>query len=186
MTFKLTRAELTALGPCDLDAALALFGRRESVTARQALDAGATVSDLLWVLGALGRGDLCARFAIGEARAVAHLNSNPRVMAAIVAAERCLDDPSEENRDAAADAAWAAASEAAASTAARAAARAARAAGWAARAAAGGLGGRARLEALGAAWAAEAAGVTKDDQKERFLAIVEALDGPEIGPEETK
>jgi len=106
---RLTKDALIALKPCDLDDRLRLFGQRKSMTARQALDAGATVGDLLWVLGAVGRKDLCVRFALGCAQAVAHLSTDPRVEAALAATQAWLDDPSENNRLAAAAAAAAAA-----------------------------------------------------------------------------
>jgi hypothetical protein len=192
MTIKLTREHLTALDPCDLDVRLQLFGRRKSLTARQALDAGATVADLLWVLGKLGRKRECVLFALGCARAVAHLNTDPRVQGALDATQAWLDDPSEANRLAAAAAAARAAARAAdaayaAADAARAAAYAAAdAARTAAAAAAADAAADARAAADAAAWAAvyaartaasaaaDARAAADAAQRELFLQIVEA------------
>ena len=103
---RLTKAELTALDPCGLDDRLKLFGRRKSMDARQALEAGVSIDDLLWVAGSLGRKDLCVRYALACAQRVAHLNPDPRVQAALDATAAWIADPSEVNRDAARDAAW--------------------------------------------------------------------------------
>ena len=139
-TIKLTRDQVVALGPCSEDR-IPNFGRRKSMSAAQALEAGATIDDLLWVYGQLGRKDLCVKFALACAQRVAHLNPDPRVPAAIDAAAAWVADPSEENRAAAraaGDAAWAAwaaagaAGDAAAGAAAWAAAGAAARAAWAA------------------------------------------------------
>jgi len=136
-TIKLTRDQVVALGPCSEDR-IPNFGRRKSMSAAQALEAGATIDDLLWVAGQLGRKDLCVKFALACAQRVAHLNPDPRVPAAIDAAAAWVADPSEENRAAA-----------------RAAGDAARAAGdaWAAAWAAGAADGAAGA-AGDAAWAA--------------------------------
>lgn len=120
MTIKLTRAQVVALGPCS-ENRIPDFGRRKSMTAAQALEAGATIDDLLWVAGRLGRKDLIVHFALACAQRVAHLNPDPRVGGALGAAAAWVADPSEENRTAA----WAAG----------AAGAAARAAAWAAGAA---------------------------------------------------
>lgn len=113
MTYKLTKDELLAMDPCDRDEQLKLFGRRKSMTARQALDAGASVPDLLWVAGRMGLKRQCVQFVLACAQRTAHLNTDPRVQAALDAASKWLADPSEENRLAAADAARAAAARAA-------------------------------------------------------------------------
>ena len=104
----LTREQLIALDPCDMDERLKLFGRRKSMNAAQALKAGASIEDLLWVAGKLGRKDLCVRFALACAQRVAHLNPDPRAQAALDATAAWIADPSEENEDAAGDAARAA------------------------------------------------------------------------------
>lgn len=95
---KITREQLTDMRPCGLEARLALFGRRKSMTAKRALEAGASVRDVLWVVGRLGRKDLCVRFALACAQRVAYLTTDPRSAAALAAAQAWLDDPSEENR----------------------------------------------------------------------------------------
>ena len=149
----LTPAEVAALRPCSDRSHL--FGRRKKMNARQALEAGASIADLLWVADKLGRKDLCVRFALACAQRVAHMNPDPRVQAALDATARWLDDPTPENyaARAAARAAAGAAARAAAGAAAWAAAWAA--AGAAARAAAGAAARAAAWAAAGAAaWAA--------------------------------
>lgn len=114
----ITLDALLALGPCDAESRSTQFGRRKTMTAAQALKAGASVRDILWVAARMGRKDLCVRFALACARRVAHLSKDPRTQAALDAAQTWLGDPSEENRTAArrayADAADAAATYAAA------------------------------------------------------------------------
>lgn len=58
------------MGPCNFDARLALFGKRKTLTIREAFDAGATVKDLVWVANELGSRTLDARraLALGCAR----------------------------------------------------------------------------------------------------------------------
>lgn len=109
MTIKLTRDQLAAMHPCDADRRLTLFGRRKTMTARQALAAGATIGDLLWVAGRLGLKRECVQFALLCAQRTAHLNTDPRVQAAIDAARAWAESPTEENRLAARSAAAAAA-----------------------------------------------------------------------------
>ena len=104
----LTRAEAAALKPCSLDK-LDVFGDRDRLNAREALEAGASVDDLLWVAGQLGLKREIVQFTVAVAERVAHLNPDPRVKAALDAAQAWLDDPSEENRAAARAAAAAAA-----------------------------------------------------------------------------
>ena len=142
MTIKLTPVELAALGPCK--DYTHLFGRRRSMTATQAIKAGASLSDLLWVARRLGLKTQCVRFDLACAQRVAHFNPDPRVQAALDATQAWLDNPS----DITASAAWAAAWDAGAAGDAANAADAAWAA-WAARATAGVAGG-----AAGVAWAA--------------------------------
>ena len=148
---RLTRAQVVALGPCS-ESRIPKFGRRKTMTASQALDAGASVDDLLWVAGRLGRKDLCVRFALACAQRVAHLNPDARVQAALDATASWLADPTEENRAAAWAAAWAARAARAAWDASNAAAWAAGDAAWAARAARA-----AASNAWDAAWDARAA-----------------------------
>ena len=166
---KVTIEELRALNPCDLDARLALFGRRKALTVTQAVEAGATVEDILWVAGRLGHKERCVRFAVACARRVAHLNPDPRVKTALDATDAWLADPTPENAKAAAEAAaeatdaawvavWAAdAADAAASVAAAARAAAEAAADAAAEAAADAAPRAADAAAWAAVWAAWAA-----------------------------
>ena len=143
---RLTRAQVVALNPCS-ENHIPDFGRRKSMTASQALDAGTTIPNLLWVAGRLGRKDLCVRFALACAQRVAHLNPDARVQAALDATAAWLADPTDRNRAAA----WAAAR------------AAARAAAWAARAAdAAEAADTASWAADAAAWAARAADAAED------------------------
>jgi len=140
----MTLTQLRELEPCHLEHHEPLFEGKRSMTVRQALEAGVSIPDLLWVAGRLNLKSQIVAFVARVAREVAHLNSDPRVMAAIKAAEAWVREPSEGNREAAANAADAAraATRAAWAAAARAATRAAwataaaRAATWAALAAA--------------------------------------------------
>lgn len=76
---KITRAELAALEPCYLYERLQLFGRRKYLTASQALEAGATIEDILWVAGRLGLGVKCVEFAEACVKRVEHLrDASPR------------------------------------------------------------------------------------------------------------
>ena len=63
-----TLDDILALRPCDPDQRRALFADARTLTAREALERGATVRDLLWVAGRLGRKADCVRFAIACAR----------------------------------------------------------------------------------------------------------------------
>ena len=148
----LTLTQLRKLKLCHLERHELLFEGKRSVTVRQALEAGVSIPDLLWVAGKLDLKSQIVSFAARVAREVAHLNSDPRVMAAIEAAEAWVREPSEGNREAAARAAAAAA---AAADVAAATAWAAAGASWAARAAEGAA--RAAW-ADAATWAARAAG----------------------------
>jgi len=174
---RLSREELTALDPCDQDRRLALFGRRKYLTARLAMEAGATVSDLLWVAGRLGRKDLCVKFALACAQRTAHLNPDQRVQAALDATAAWLANPCEDTQSAAwsaAEAAWSAARSAEARSAAEAAwsaaARSAAEAAWsAARSAEARSAAEAAWSAAEAAWSAE-----QEEQKVIFLSIFDA------------
>jgi hypothetical protein len=98
---RLTRNQLIEFSPCDLEEHLAKFGKRKSLTARQALEAGFTVFDLLWVAGRLNLTLQCVAFAINCAEAVASFNPDPRGAAAIQAAKTCMANPTEKHRSAA-------------------------------------------------------------------------------------
>jgi len=173
---RLTREEALALRPCSTDK-VPDFGRKKYFTAKEALAAGVSIPDLLWVAGRLGLKRQCVEFALGEAQSVAYLNPDPRVQAAIDAGQACLANPTPETAYAAADAADAAnaaadaadaanaAADAAANAAADAAPETAYAAANAAANAANAAANAARAAANAAANAARAA------QRERFLAI---------------
>jgi hypothetical protein len=127
MTTTLSLDELRVFGPCDLDARVSLFADKDRLSVAEALDAGATVSDICWVAGKLGKTRECVQFALDCAKLVSHLNSDVRVQAALDATQAWLDNPSDAAAAAAVAAARAAraAARAAAYAAARAAARAA-------------------------------------------------------------
>lgn len=99
--YSITKEELEALNPCDLDERLKLFGGRERLTVAQALEAGATVDEVLWAAGRMGHKAECVRFAAACAESVAHLNPDARIRAAIQAAKACAESPTEENAKAA-------------------------------------------------------------------------------------
>jgi len=103
----LTLTQLRKLKLCHLERHEPLFKGKRSVTVRQALEADVSIPDLLWVAGKLDLKSQIVSFAARVAREVAHLNPDPRVMAAIEAAEAWVREPSEGNTEAAADAAWA-------------------------------------------------------------------------------
>ena len=121
----INKTDLLALKPCDPAQRAALFGRRKSLTAAQAFEAGATIRDVLWVLGKLGRKDLCIEFALQCAQRVAPLDKRGTAQPCIDATRAYVAEPTEENlaalrhrraaaADDAADAAYAAAAAAAA------------------------------------------------------------------------
>jgi hypothetical protein len=171
----ITRAQLEALQPCALDRRLTLFGKKRSLNVAQAFEAGATIRDVLWVLGRLGHKAICVEFAIGCAKRAQPAQPSAEALAAIRAAEAWLAEPTEGNaqrcRAAARAADWAAA-RAAAADAARAAdwaayaAAYAYAADWAADAAA-----YAAYAAADAAYAADAAVAERQAQREHLIAL---------------
>lgn len=133
MTIALTRDQALALKPCSATKVPKFTG---TMNAAQALEAGVSIDDLLWVAGKLGCKELCVDFALRCTQRVAHLNPDPRVRAALDATAAGLADPSEENKvsaraDGAAGAAWVAEAAARAAWVAEA-AEAAEAAAWAA------------------------------------------------------
>ena len=69
---RITLTALLALRPCDPDRLAPLFGKRKSLTVAQALDAGATVPDVLWVLAHAGHLPTVVAFAEACAARVAH------------------------------------------------------------------------------------------------------------------
>ncbi len=135
---KITRYQLIAMKPCDLDDRLKLFGpRRETLSAAQAFKAGVSISDLLWVAGRLGLRDQSVAFALACARRVAHLDKTGSAQRCIDATTAYWGDKSETNLKALREARRSAAADAAdADAAAYAAAAAAAAAAYAAYAAA--------------------------------------------------
>jgi hypothetical protein len=159
----LTLAQLRKLKPCDLEPHKPLFEGKHSVSVREALEAGVSISDLLWVAGELDLKPQIVTFAAKVAREVAHLNPDPRVMAAIEAAEAWVREPSESNREAAARAEGAAARAEGAVAWATLAARTTADAAAAARAAA-------RAAADAATWAADA-GLPEQRIREIFAEV---------------
>jgi len=97
MTCSLTKDALIAMKPCDLSDRIALFGKRQELTARQAFKAGASIRDLLWVAGKLGRKEECARFALACAQRVAKYDKSGTAQPCIDAANAYVADPSEVN-----------------------------------------------------------------------------------------
>lgn len=79
--------DLIDMQPCDLSKRLALFGERKRLTVRQALKAGASVSDILWVAGRLKLRDQIVEFAKRAAAEVAHLKDGSGRYAAAYAAD---------------------------------------------------------------------------------------------------
>ena len=154
MATTLSLDELRALRPCDLDARVSLFAGKDRLSVAEALDAGATISDICWVAGQLGKKRECVQLALDCAKLVSRLNPDARVQAALDAAQNWLDNPS----DAAAYAADAAYTYAAYTYAARADAAYA-AAAYAARAA---FAARAAYAYAAAAFAAAAAAYAAD------------------------
>ena len=64
MTYrKLSLAQVLAMSPCNRDNRHLLFAGKKTLTLRQAIKAGASISDLLWVAGKLRLGKECAEFA---------------------------------------------------------------------------------------------------------------------------
>jgi len=175
---KLTQQQVVDLKPCSLSK-IPNFGRFKSLSAKQALNLGVSIEDLLWVAGRIGRKDLCVQFALECAQRVVHYNSDLRVQAALDATQKWLDKPNETNtRAAEAAGAAARAAEAAAWAAGAAwaaeAARAAAEAAWAAGAA------WAAAWAAGAAWAAEAARAAAEAARAAAEAARAAAEAVEI------
>ena len=97
MSITVTKDQLAAMDPCDLDKRLALFGRRKAMNAKQAFAAGASIRDLLWVARRLGRKDLCIKFALACAQRVEHLNKSGKAKACNDATAAYLAEPSSDN-----------------------------------------------------------------------------------------
>jgi len=97
MTITLTPEQLAAMEPCGLTDRLAMFGRRKSMGVKQALAAGATVRDILWVAGRLGLKDKCVRFALLAAQRAVRPDSDPRVQACLDAVNSYVADPTATN-----------------------------------------------------------------------------------------
>ena len=161
MTIRISKEELLDFSPCDAGRRLALFGRKKYLTAKQALEAGATISDLLWVAGRLRLKKQCVQFALASAQRAVHLNSDPRVQAALDATQAWINNPTEENRAAARAAACAVEDTA----------RAARAAAAAYAAAAAAYAVDTAAFAVDAAAAAAACAVEREAQIKLFLEI---------------
>ena len=76
------------------------FYRRRD-TDPQKVVAKCSVDDLVWVAQELNLSTLCAQFALDLAKAVAHLSTNSCVQPAIDAIQKYLDNPTDENKEAA-------------------------------------------------------------------------------------
>jgi hypothetical protein len=83
---KLTYDEVVALRPCSLSR-IPRFGRRKTLSAKQALELDVSISDLLWVAGKLGLKKECVQFALLCAQRAQSNNTDPRVNAALVATQ---------------------------------------------------------------------------------------------------
>jgi hypothetical protein len=59
----ITKQQLTDMQPCDLSERLALFGADDSLSAQQAFARGASVADILWIMGRLGLKEQIVAFA---------------------------------------------------------------------------------------------------------------------------
>ena len=162
----ISKSQLQAWQPCDLPLRLAKFGSRDTLNVSQALEAGFTVSDILWVAGKLGLAAECVTFARRAADRAAAAGAAGAADRAARAADRAAAagaagaaDRAAEAADWAARAAYWAAGVAywAAGVAGAAAARAAEAADWAAYWAAG-------VAGAAAARAAEAAEIERQKQ----------------------
>ena len=108
---KISKQELIELNACE--DGLTRFieqtnGTDEPVDVVSLIGGVNTIEDLLWLAGeCLDKKDILV-FTIKCAQLVSHLNDNPRVQTAIDAAQSWVDNPCEETRQAAADAADAA------------------------------------------------------------------------------
>jgi len=91
---QLTRQQVLDLNPCSPNK-IPYFRGRKSLTAAQALEAGSSIPDLLWVANKIGRKDLCVKFALACAHRVSHLNTDARVKSALKAVQTWLDYPNE-------------------------------------------------------------------------------------------
>jgi len=89
---KLTYQQVVDLKPCSV-LKIPSFGTLRTMSAIQALDAGVSISDLLWVAAKLDRQDLCVQFALACAKRAVHLNTAPPVQRALDAAQAWLDNP---------------------------------------------------------------------------------------------
>ncbi len=113
----LTLSELTALNPCNLSDRAKLFDGDGATDIRAAFKRGATVSDICWLMGALGMRDQIAAFAqwcadaTRAARADAAYAAARAARAAYAAADAARAAARAVARTAYADAAYAAAIE---------------------------------------------------------------------------
>jgi len=162
---KLTYEEIVALEPCSL-AKIPNFGRRKYLNAKQAIEFGVLIPDLLWVAGRLSMKCECVQFALLCSQRVQHHNTDQRVKVALDATQNWLDitadraasefalsavrSAARSARYAAESAAWSARC---AAQAAESAAGSARCAAWSARCATE----AARFAAESAAWSARSA-----------------------------
>ncbi len=97
MPTSITRDQLIAMRPCNPNTHLARFGKRKSMTIRQAFNSGATIKDLLWVAGQLGRKDLCVKFALACAVRAGRFTKDQRVHDCLAATQTYIDNSSKMN-----------------------------------------------------------------------------------------
>ena len=145
----ITKDQLREMRPCDLSERLKQFGSAEKMDVEAALNAGFSISNVLWVAGQLGLKEHCVRFALLSAQRVAKNNPDERVATALRAAQDWIDNPCPRTVASAASAAWAAWG-----------ARSAESAAWAAWA-----------SAEAAAWAAESAAWAAEIEAQKALLI---------------
>ena len=99
MVFKVTKEQLIAMRPCNLNKHIALFNKHKELSAGQAFAAGASIRDLLWVAGRLGRKELCVKFALACAVRAGHFTKDRRVHDCLKATQAYIDAPTNVNLD---------------------------------------------------------------------------------------
>jgi hypothetical protein len=111
---RISKDELMSFNPCDPESRVVLFERRKYLDVKIALNAGVSIHDILWVVGKLGRKDLCVKFALACAVRVEALDKTGAAKRCNEAVGKYVANPSPETaawsaRSAAQSAAWSAA-----------------------------------------------------------------------------